>query len=100
TVKRKQPLQNFSRFSMLNVEGDNIILSALKTSEDGKGIILRIYNPTDKDSTAKLRLNFSHKEFSLAKLSEEKIKSLEPESDGYYSIAVPAFKILTFKIEL
>ncbi len=100
TVKRKQSLQNFSKFSMLNIEGDNIILSTFKTSEDGKRIILRVYNPTAEKSTAKFKLNFKHKKFSLAKLSEETIQSLEPVNDSYYSVVVPAFKILTFKIEL
>jgi len=99
-VKRKQSLRNFSHFSALSIQGENIVLSAFKTSEDGKGIILRIYNPTGEEAIAKLKLNFDYKEFSLAKLSEEKIKPLKPGSDGYFSINVPAFKIMTFKIEL
>ncbi|MCS7230410.1 MAG: glycosyl hydrolase-related protein [Candidatus Kryptonium sp.] len=100
TVKRKNLIQNLSKFSMLNIDGDNIVLSALKTSEDGRGIILRLYNPTNNESIAKLKLNFDYKELSLAKLSEIKVKKLEPENEEAFLIGVPPFKILTFKIEI
>lgn len=69
---------------MLNIDGDNIVLSALKTSEDGRGIILRLYNPTNNESIAKLKLNFDYKELSLAKLSEIKVKKLEPENEELF----------------
>ena len=34
----------------------NVQFTALKQSDDGKGYIVRLFNPTDKAQTAKLRV--------------------------------------------
>ena len=43
--------------SFLEVESDEVHLSALKQSESGKGWIVRIFNPTDDVVSARVRLN-------------------------------------------
>jgi len=43
-----------SETSFVDVDSDQLVLSALKQADDGRGLILRIWNPTDSERTAKL----------------------------------------------
>ncbi|MBI4558074.1 MAG: hypothetical protein HY706_10880 [Candidatus Hydrogenedentes bacterium] len=47
------------RHGFMNLEGDNLAVSAIKRSEDGEGIVVRVFNPTD--SARQGRLTFARK---------------------------------------
>lgn len=72
--------------SFLNIEPKNIILSAFKISEDGNGVILRIYEAFGRDTTVKISLPFSPKEIWKVNFLEnpvEKIKGNGKEVELY-----------------
>ncbi|NUN97001.1 MAG: hypothetical protein HUU16_12575 [Candidatus Omnitrophica bacterium] len=44
-----------TRLSFLSVEPSQLVVTALKRSEDGKGVLLRVFNPGSKAVTGKVR---------------------------------------------
>jgi len=99
-VKRKQEMKEISDVSLINFEGNGINYSALKVSEDKKGVIFRFYNPFWKDSWFRFKPNFDYASVSIVKLNEEKIALLEPDEDKFFKVDVEPFKIITIKVEL
>jgi len=59
-----------ARESFLTIEGSNVILSALKKSEQGEGLILRLYNPSENFSQAMIHLPFVPAKIELVGLDE------------------------------
>ncbi|MDP6380411.1 MAG: glycoside hydrolase family 38 C-terminal domain-containing protein, partial [Phycisphaerae bacterium] len=84
-----------SRFSL---EPDNLVLSALKQAEDRKSVIVRVYNPTSRAITGKVRFSRRIKSARLVNLNEEPIKKI-PVSGGHtVSLSVPKHKIVTVEL--
>jgi alpha-mannosidase len=69
-VRRKNlaplPLES----SFVAVEGGALVLSALKESEDGTGIILRVYNPGPVEAEGVLRCSRGVKKADIVNLDE------------------------------
>jgi alpha-mannosidase len=83
--------------SFMSIEPKNVILSAFKISEDGKGLILRIYEAFGRDTTAKLILPLEAKEIWKVDFLEnplEKIKGNGREIE----IPLPKSKVLSLKL--
>lgn len=75
--------------SLLEVDNKNIHVTAVKRADDGNGIIVRYYNPSDKDEN--VRINARGKKF-LCKMDESIIEEIE---DNYKA---KAKKIITVRI--
>ncbi len=56
--------------SLFSVSNDKIHISAVKPSEDGKGIIVRMFNPTDEIQTAALDFGVKYKNLYLCGMDE------------------------------
>jgi len=87
------------RHSFLNVEPANLILSALKRAEDGKGLIIRLFNPTTKSLEGKLRFFKPIASAHLCDLEENPIRSLTLRGRSL-QCNVASKKILTIKTQL
>jgi hypothetical protein len=81
--------------SRLRVEPAGVLVSALKPSDDGKAIIVRLYGASGKDAMAKLA--WSKPEPKAVWLSDA---SEQPLASAPESIEVPAWGIVTLRAEL
>ncbi|MPQ42307.1 alpha-mannosidase, partial [Clostridium tarantellae] len=63
--------------SLLSIEGDNVILSAIKKAEDRDSIIIRVFNIANKKENISIKFNKELKEANLVDLNEDKINSLD-----------------------
>jgi len=81
------------------ISGNNLQVTAVKNAEDGTGLIIRIYNPTDK--TVKGEINFQHnlKNASYCKMDESEIGSVE-FNDSRIALTISGKKIITIKVIL
>ena len=118
----KNPLTH----SFLRLRDENLCVSAVKQSEDGKGFVVRLFNPSDKTVENALSLGggiapieapqsplerqraefelpgYSGKRWSAVKLVTLEEKDVEPltmDDDGFASFTITGKKILTIKFE-
>jgi mannosylglycerate hydrolase len=91
--------------SMFSIEGKNVVLSALKKTDEGEALIVRLYNPSGVSTQAIIQLSFIPASVRLARLDEQpqilELKSNAPtlEAGGRVYIALPPKKIITLRIE-
>ena len=52
------------------LEVDHTVLTALKPADDGDGIVIRLWNPADAESTARLRLGEASLQVQQCRLDE------------------------------
>jgi mannosylglycerate hydrolase len=83
----------------LQVEPEELVVSAIKGSEDGKALILRLYNSSSKPVDGKIILSFEVSEAFEANLNEESGDPLEMD-DLTINFYVRGAEIKTFKIIL
>ncbi len=79
----------------LSVEPAGVLVNALKPSDDGKAIIVRLYGASGKDAVAKLA--WSKPEPKAVWLSDA---SEQPLTSAPEAIEVPAWGIVTLRVEL
>ena len=89
-----------NRTSFLEVHPPNLIVSALKKSEDGKSIILRLYNPTERILSGTVKFHFKKViSASIVNSLEEKIEDLKVTGGKFLMIDIPMKKIITLRLE-
>lgn len=57
-------------YSFLKISNPKLVFSCLKPSEDGRGYILRVYNPTETEETAEISINANLKSVQKCTLEE------------------------------
>lgn len=83
----------------LHIEGQNAVLSSLKQSEDGTGLIVRLYNPAHEQTEAKIFTSQVIQQAWLTALNEQAISSLDVDGNTVH-ITLPAKKIVTVKLAI
>lgn len=83
----------------LKIDGMNVVLSAVKKSEDGAALVIRVYNPSEQATQAKIRLPVNVRAVHTADLEENPLESL-PVSGSSFSVDIGAKKIVTLRINL
>lgn len=83
--------------SFISIEPKEIALSSLKRSEKGETLILRLFNPTEKEIEGKLKTFKEIKEAWLTNMNEERREKLEVNGD-LVSIKFSKKKIITLEI--
>lgn len=68
-------------FSALNIDKDNIVVTAVKSAEDGDGIILRIVECAGERTKAKISFNALNTEFE-PDFAPQEIKTVRIKADG------------------
>jgi len=99
TVNRKNQQQELDR-SFLSLSPDSLTLSALKTSEDRKGIVLRLSNPVDRTVRGSLHCARPIKEAFRAKMNEELIEPLQIDHGHDLHVAVKPYEVLTVIVRI
>ena len=79
--------------SLLRLDSPDIIVSALKPSDDGKALIVRLYNPTGVTQTTKLDWNRPVRQVWLSSAREEQGGAAPAE------IPVPQLGTATLRVE-
>lgn len=82
----------------LRVEGQSVVLSAVKQSEDGSALIVRVYNPTQQGTTATMTLPAKLTGAYLARLDETILEPITLSDDQAVTVEVPAKKIVTLRL--
>lgn len=80
--------------SFMNMKSNTLIICAIKLSENGEGIIIRLNNPTDKTIYEKIEFMNQISEAYLTDMNEEPVEKLEKENN-LISIEIKPYKILT-----
>ena len=62
---------------LLSVDNNKIHVSAIKPSEDGKGIVIRLFNPTDEAQSVTLDFGVPYKGLYLCGMDETKKEMTE-----------------------
>ena len=84
------------RHSFLAIEPADLVLSALKRTEDGEELVVRVFNPTQKGLHGKLRFDRKVRWAGVVTLEERAIEDLLASGKSV-SLMVPAKKIATLK---
>ena len=86
--------------SFLEIEGDNLQITAFKRPEDRKsGYVVRFFNPKDRAVTAKLKVWKPIKKAWLTNLDEERRETLKPEGN-VLKLKVAKKKIVTIEFQI
>jgi len=86
------------RQSLVCVEPRAFVLSGLKRSEGGEGLIVRGYNVTDQPLEVKLKLGLGAQAVYRAKLNEERVEKLELSPDGVVTLPVDRHEVVTVEV--
>ncbi len=84
--------------SLFEVSG-KVCVSIVKPSENGKGIVLRVYNPKETSEQCTLLMKTNIRKLSKANLAEQEISQLQLENNSI-SFEISPNKIETFYMEI
>ena len=87
-------------FSFVEIKGKNIRLSALKKGDRDNAIIVRVYNPSRKDATGKLRFYAPVAKAYPVNMNEEKTTGRISFSGRNINLKLPHGKIETIALTL
>jgi alpha-mannosidase len=87
------------RFSFLEIAPTNLVLSALKLSEDGTSLVVRVFNPTESQLESRITCFGTIKAAELISLEETSLGSCEPQGNAVRFVAAPK-KIVTIRLRL
>ena len=86
-------------YSMISCESPNIVIDTVKMSEDGKGVIVRLYETQRIRTQAKLGLGFAYKEAYKCDLLENRISEQTVVGDNV-ELSIKPYEIVTLKFVL
>ena len=87
-----------SSFSFIQSEGKCFEISALKKSEFEDKLLIRVYNPTDRETTGKIKLGLDIHKVYLGKLDESYREEL-PYNNGVEIVIKPKeIKTIIFEV--
>lgn len=83
--------------SFLEVEPDQLVVSAVKPAEQGEGMVVRVYNPCDGDVAARLRWHRPLHTAERVSLEEQTVEQLAWDA-ATLDIPVRPAEILTLRV--
>jgi alpha-mannosidase len=99
-IERTQPLIVLSSdntvpsLSFLHLDSSNVLVTSMKPSKDGQAILLRLFNPGEKEEHVRLIWDRQKPEYVyMSSPFEEKGEKIQED------ISLPAFGILTLRVE-
>ncbi len=97
-VKRKNAQTVFEK-SFLSVQPKSLLLTALKTTEDESGVIIRLNNPVDAEVQGTVHVEAKVKEAYRVSMNEENIRSVEILNGHDIPVTVKAFQVMTLAVK-
>lgn len=83
-------------YSLLTMDNPNVMISSIKESEDKKGVVLRLFNPTEEVQTVEIEFKERIKELFDCGMAEEQDREL-PAEDHVVNFQMGKKKIKTLK---
>ena len=83
--------------SFISTDNEKIVLAAIKKAEDKDGIIIRLWNKSDEDTTADIKISLPVTKAELVKMNEEKLSDISL-TNGKISVKITRNKILTIRL--
>lgn len=87
-----------SEYSLVSCDKENVVVETVKLSEDGKGIIIRMFDVFNRKTDAKLEFGFDAKKVYTCDLMENKIEQIG--SGSSVDVKVKNFEIVTLYVEI
>ena len=81
--------------SLVEIEGEGLVLSALKRAEDGSGVIVRLYNILDRSTRGRLRLTQPWTKAEVVDLKEDLLRAATIRR-GWVGLELRPNEITTF----
>ncbi|MDO8585958.1 MAG: glycoside hydrolase family 38 C-terminal domain-containing protein [Armatimonadota bacterium] len=85
--------------SFMELEGAGLVFSGVKQAENGKGLIVRLFNPTDKAVKGSLKFFKPIKKAQLVSLEEIPEKEIKLTNSKTVPLSVAKKKIVTLELE-
>jgi mannosylglycerate hydrolase len=82
--------------SLVDIEPPALVLSSLKTAEDGDGVVVRVYNVSDARQEGRLRLLPAYVAAKVVDLNEEPLAPADAD-DGWVKLSARPNQILNVK---
>ena len=89
-----------AELSFASVEPTSLAVSAVRVTEAGDGLILRLYNPTLREVEGRVRLWRPFVQAHLVRMDEEDIEPLARQPDGGIMVQVSRNEAVTIKFSL
>ena len=90
-------IQTNGSWSFLQVDQPNIVIETIKKAEDGRGLIVRLYESKRHRGSCNLRFGFPIKEVWRTNLIEEDLESI-PIKNAAVSIDCNPYQIITLRV--
>jgi alpha-mannosidase len=84
--------------SLVRIEGQGLVLSAIKAAEASDGLIVRMYNITPQPSRARLSACRPIRRAELVDLAEQEQAALQPDASSAVTVEVKGKQIVTVKL--
>jgi alpha-mannosidase len=82
--------------SYLSVDSPDLVVSAIKPTEyDRSGVVIRVFNPTDRPVEGTILLGFPHAAVECTDFREKRVRQLE--GSGAYAVHLAPYEIATVK---
>lgn len=88
-----------SEYSFVSVNCPNVVIETVKEADDGKGVIVRLYESENARTKAKLTFGAAVTEAEECNLLEEKEQDVEV-IDNALSFVIKPYEIKTFRIQI
>ncbi len=89
-----------TELSFIELEGDGLVVNAVKKGEWDDSLIVRISNPTTKSIDGAIRLQIPFSKVETVNLMETEVQEELKATDGRVSMKLLAKKIVTFRFLL
>jgi alpha-mannosidase len=84
---------------LVDIDSDDLVLSAIKAADDGDGIIVRFYNSGEKTLIGRILFGVSVREVIPVDLLEKPVEEpIKSDEDGIFSTEVPPKRIITWQV--
>jgi len=86
-----------SSFSLVSLEPEELVISAIKKAENGEELVVRFYNTSDRQITGKLSAFRQIEKAAMTNLLEETIEEI-PASGDRVDLSVGKHQIITLRL--
>jgi alpha-mannosidase/mannosylglycerate hydrolase len=85
--------------SFLHLENDAVLVTALKPAHDGRGGIIRLWNPWESEVKEVIRLSVKVTRATMCNLNEDEKQDLRLDKQGGIAVNIPAKGLTTVRFE-
>ncbi|MEA2088023.1 MAG: glycoside hydrolase family 38 C-terminal domain-containing protein, partial [Candidatus Caldatribacteriota bacterium] len=100
TDQHKGKLQDMTGFLSLRSVKNILQVTAIKKAEDGKGVILRLFNPSQKTIEGEIVSTYNFKKVYFVNLKEDIIEEVKNREGNKFKLIVKPKEIVTLKLEI